>query len=100
MQKSSLFYSLVWHLIFSIALIIAALSALAFSHSIQKFLVALIGFNCGIFNLILLGNNIASPTAIASPTSNSENWFEMKKNADKSTFFLSIICKKQDILSV
>jgi len=24
----------------------------------------------------------------------------MKKNADKSTFFLSIICKKQDILSV
>ena len=34
------------------------------------------------------------------PVSNSENWFEMKKNADKSTFFLSIICKKQDILSV
>ena len=32
--------------------------------------------------------------------SNSENTFEIKKNADKSTFFLSIICKKQDILSV
>ena len=32
--------------------------------------------------------------------SNSENRFETKKNADKSTFFLSIICKKKDILSV
>ena len=32
--------------------------------------------------------------------SNSENTCEIKKNADKATFFLSIICKKQDILSV
>ena len=34
------------------------------------------------------------------PSLHSENTFEIKKNADKSTFFLSIICKKQDILSV
>ncbi len=32
--------------------------------------------------------------------SNSEKLFELKKNADKSTFFFCIVLKKLDILSV
>ena len=66
-------------------------------------------FGLSHINSFLLPSRETSRTVIArfwdyystrNPISNSENRFETKKNADKSTFFLSIICKKQDILSV